>query len=821
MIYFFLGEDYVFGSYIDWNSQHGVLPDYFRQKFYETGSLTGQFALELGGGMNPYALAYHGMLNPVLLPSYLFPHLNMYHYLIISGLMLFFLSLILLYLWMRQNRFSQALSFFSVLLLAFSGPFLFHFHKQVMFVDYFPFLLLALMGVDRLLLRRKKALFIISFTLALMTSFFYAVSLIVTVSVYFFYRYLDLHKGLRGHPIRHIGSFALSGLTACLLTCALTLPSFIAILGGRETNAHTEFPSLLKLFLPRISFSHLLYSTYGAGLNLLLMFALFALFFYKKPHATFLSAALLILWLFPICSFAMNAFLYDRGKAFITLLPLCLLAINLLIRDRSSLKIPTSAIIAFLIAVPIIAALFDRTYLLFLAGESILLAVMLIIWKQRKTPFPLCISSICILLILCIVSNTGERAEYLKKYRYEDFISPVKSELLSTYAKADSPTRITDLTGAWYTCNQTYGKNLLRASVYASSSNQSYLHLFHQNLCLTNPTTNKITIADVNNIFYATLMGQEWMIGWESTQMAGYEKKAQKEKWVLYRNQTVYTLGFSAARLMSLREFNTLSPADKQFALTGYAVVEDDSLPDVYTSPFRKLDIDGQIPLKKSSAGWRIQSDTDVKFSLSPNAGPNAIYAVRVKFEQMQDYHIYLTVNDIKNTFSGYNSAFPNDNSDLWYIISASEEIDTLNFTFSSGDYTASAIEVYAMDNTALSENRSQMTMMDTLNYDGVDTLSGSITLSANSAFLFTIPIADGFTLYIDGEKTPIEIIDTAFIGARLSAGRHEIVLTYSPPMQSAGLMLSGIGIGLLIGLILWDHRKRWLSIGNAPNYND
>ena len=47
--WFFIGRFGIFGSKVDWISQHSVIPDYFRQQFYETGELFPEFALNLGG----------------------------------------------------------------------------------------------------------------------------------------------------------------------------------------------------------------------------------------------------------------------------------------------------------------------------------------------------------------------------------------------------------------------------------------------------------------------------------------------------------------------------------------------------------------------------------------------------------------------------------------------------------------------------------------------------------------------------------------------------------------------------------------------------
>ena len=65
------------GSQIDWISQHTVLAEYFRQRFYSTHEFFPQFASELGGGQNIYNFAYYGLYSPLVLLSYAFPFLSM------------------------------------------------------------------------------------------------------------------------------------------------------------------------------------------------------------------------------------------------------------------------------------------------------------------------------------------------------------------------------------------------------------------------------------------------------------------------------------------------------------------------------------------------------------------------------------------------------------------------------------------------------------------------------------------------------------------------------------------------------------------------
>ena len=78
----FVGRNGVFGAKVDWISQHSVIPDYFRQQFYDTGELFPEFAANLGGGQNIYNFSYYGLYSPVILLSYLLPFVKMSDYII-------------------------------------------------------------------------------------------------------------------------------------------------------------------------------------------------------------------------------------------------------------------------------------------------------------------------------------------------------------------------------------------------------------------------------------------------------------------------------------------------------------------------------------------------------------------------------------------------------------------------------------------------------------------------------------------------------------------------------------------------------------------
>ena len=97
----------VFGANVDWISQHSVLPEYFRQQFYDTGQLFPEFAANIGGGQNIYNFSYYGLYSPLILPSYFLPFLKMSDYMIAVSLLCLLADVLLFFKLLRQNDVSK------------------------------------------------------------------------------------------------------------------------------------------------------------------------------------------------------------------------------------------------------------------------------------------------------------------------------------------------------------------------------------------------------------------------------------------------------------------------------------------------------------------------------------------------------------------------------------------------------------------------------------------------------------------------------------------------------------------------------------------
>lgn len=98
--------------------------------------------------------------------------------------------------------------------------------------------------------------------------------------------------------------------------------------------------------------------------------------------------------------------------------------------------------------------------------------------------------------------------------------------------------------------------------------------------------------------------------------------------------------------------------------------------------------------------------------------------------------------------------------------------------------------------------------MLDVTEY-GDSCLKGKITVDQDGVFVTSIPYEAGWTLKVDGRTRQIsELVGGAWISTSLSAGEHEIELTFRPPGLIAGLLITLACIGLLIAAEWWRRRR-------------
>ncbi len=310
---------YLFASTLDWPGQHVTIPEYFRTLFYSTFDIFPDLALNIGNGQNIYNFSYYGLLSPIILISYLLPFISMQTYLIGSSIIIAMISSVMLYLFLHKHKYSSEVCFISSFLFIFSSAISFQIHRHIMFVNYMPFLILGLSGVDKIFNEKKSWLLTLSTFLMIMTSYYFSIGGILCLFIYALYRYLNhMNKVTIKSFFKTLFSIIVPVLVAVLCSAIITIPTLSVLISGRaESNT---FISLKDLLLPAINTRSLLYYHYGIGLTAIIIPAIINLFKKNKANIT-LGIILTIVVIFNIFNYILNGTMYIDGKSLIPLLP--------------------------------------------------------------------------------------------------------------------------------------------------------------------------------------------------------------------------------------------------------------------------------------------------------------------------------------------------------------------------------------------------------------------------------------------------------------------------------------------------------------------
>ena len=856
-MFFLTGTKYLYGSMVDWVSQHSVLPEVYRQHFYETGHLIPEFLPEVGAGQNAYNFAYYGLLNPIILPSYLLPFVSMVTYLQAVSVLGLLASAWLFLLWLRRaERRSDVLGAapgenaarLATCLFAAATPLLYHSHKQVMFTAYMPFLLLALIGVDRFFARRRGGLLACMVTLLFLTSYLQAVSAVVVVTVYGIFRWLALpnRPGFVKTALRFAGTIC-AGVAAGGI---LLVPTAMAVFSGRG-QGNCEPERLVSMLFPNFPVHEALYSGYGLGMTAILLWATTALLLSRRRRGLrFLPGVLFVLCCWPVFRYLLNGFLYSRAKALIPFAPLAALVIGLwydgefgrkevsqgnsgdsaqsgrrylFLRTRACDIAVFAAVPAISLASAAITGYWKETGL-FIADWILIPLILFMAHRRRQAWFavPTVLLAVCVSFVY---SNTDTMTE---RQFAQELHSEEKSSLLSEVFSEESKKsggdafRSNDLSSPKYASNAVYGSRYLTTGLYSSICNQNYLRMLYEDLHLANPAVNDISFSPQNDWTFQTLMGVRFLITRESetgnTLPAGSEIVRSGDGFAVARNNDAYALAFLPKSRMSERQYRALTPAMRRIALLAYAVVDED-LPDVKLPELTTVRTDETFGWPVTPAGLvAVASDapgTSRGISV-PEPLDETLYFVSTRIPAMRFHRSAIAINGTLNALSGSRNTRPNGNYNFLYTLTGTKHDNRLEVTLPhGGGFACEKFTVQSVSLATLRALRGEVAMAEGLHFTKDSELTGRITAEAPGTMVISMPYDEGFRIRVDGREVALKRVDGGLIGCDVDAGEHEFTVAYRAKGRTVGVCVSILGV-LGIAWIIVSARLPRKNAGSA-----
>ncbi len=821
----FVGRYGIFGAKVDWLSQHSVLPDYFRQQFYATGKLFPEFAANLGGGQNIYHFAYYGLYSPLILPSYLLPFVKMSDYIMAVSITGLTASVLLFYYWLKSRKTDTGTAFILSLMFLLAGPMIGQYSGQIMFVDYMPFLCLALIGVDRYFEQEKSGLFTVSVFLMIMTSFYFSIGGMLSLGLYGLHRYFEQREGNRVAVrsfLRDGLCFVRSMILAVLMSGFFLVPTALALTGGRSKEQNTSFASF---FIPQITVERFAYSIYGIGLTTLVITVLLTGLLYRKVYEKVLTYGCVIVLVIPVFAYLLNGGLYIRDKVFIPFLPLLCYLIGIYLEKCRKKELSFIAgIVPYIITTifvyiarnQFVSKGIGKSIWKVLLAESILFLICYVLYcalkryhKETKEILMLALPSV---ICLAVTMNTFYQMKpdrYVSRKLYRDVTGEQNRQAVKEALKDDGYYR-TEQKGSddenAADLNRIWDVEQNITSIYSSAYNPDY-HTFRQKTFgLEEPFRNGMMQSVSKNPVFQRMMGVRYIVS--DSDVPGYTLVKKCGTTGIYQNKDAAPVMYATDRVMTEEEYKKLAFPYNQTAFLEYAVVGE------HTESSDQNIMTAYEPVSLKMANNRTTGGAEQK--TIQQEGQKQILFLRFRVDNAHpNKDVAVWINGIRNKLSAKDHVYYNENKTFTYAVPLKDGEDNISVTFGKGKYRLRHVQAYL---GSLPE-RSELLYQSEIQVDKKQTednvIQGTIHVKKDGWFITSIPYDKHFKIYIDGKETEIQKVNTAFLGCKIESGNHEVKIIYHAPGTTTGKVLSLIGIAGFVLVLVQEKRKQKIIQGS------
>ena len=211
---------------------------------------------------------------------------------------------------------------------------------------------------------------------------------------------------------------------------------------------------------------------------------------------------------------------------------------------------------------------------------------------------------------------------------------------------------------------------------------------------------------------------------------------------------------------------------------------------------------DKQIQVTPVKKGYRITATESgvLRIPLDPDMKNGTLY-FRFQVENHTADPVVISANGRRNKLSGLDAPYPNENNVFSYMLKEKGRDKYISLKLSAGTYDLTEIACYRFPTTLFQKKQVQSaTLLPEEQWNKNSVLSCAITAGEDGYFVTSIPMQNGLKLYVDGKVTKLEKVNTAFAGAKVTAGTHTVDLQFDPPGQRYGMMASLLSV-ILFGI--------------------
>ena len=159
---------------------------------------------------------------------------------------------------------------------------------------------------------------------------------------------------------------------------------------------------------------------------------------------------------------------------------------------------------------------------------------------------------------------------------------------------------------------------------------------------------------------------------------------------------------------------------------------------------------------------------------------------------------IEISLEGERNKLSSIQHMYYNRNTVFTYAVGLEKGQKTVRLSLGKGEYTIKDMSAY---NGVLNEDTGLYQSVFRVDKEQTkgNLIQGRIKSQKDGMFITSIPFDKGFEMTIDGVKVKCEKVNKAFLGFHLEAGKHKIRILYHAPGVTAGKILTGLGVLIVI----------------------
>ncbi len=733
-----------------------------------------------------------------------------------------------------QRKFSDYTTMIFSVMFAMCGYFTAH-TINPMWLDGLIALPLVIMGVEKVVDKRKFLLYTVSLLYIFIANYYIGYMVGIFSALYFLYYLISGRSSVKGFKqlVKSTAVYGFSSVAAILMSCPVIIPVYKSLSMGKLSYGDTDRPleenfNIADIFLKLFPATYdtirpeglpMIYCGTLALIFVIIYFTMkkiplrqriaggyligvFVLSMYIKPVDMFWHGGQVPVWMPFRYSFILTYLLIMFGAE----------SFEIFSADKSRRAKPIGAVSIALLAVLLLCdyykgnEYFGTTLiivipLICLAVIAALLAAFVRFNKNKVMKVVLLTAVSAELIANCAITFqlAHEDIYYSSRESYVNEIPPAR-EVMNELRALDDGFYRSEKT-FHRTVNDPLALEMYGVSHSSSTYNRKVITLMDK---LGWGGRDHYTRYDGATMLLDDIFGIKYVLSKRADLVPYSEVKFAKNGISVYENKDVLPLAYLADTRIIGADIYGESPLAIQAHLARKLMGDDD-----YTEFYHRIDdvifnsenvsigstTDGHISYKKRENGREASVSYNV---LMPHSGKAYAY-----FPSWYERECGLFVNDtyIKNYFE-------NENHTAVYLgtYEEGESFDVKLDLHKDDMYLTEAMFFYLDDSELekFSQTMREKNAQTVVKKTGHASLEISVNAAEDCALFASIPFEDGWEAYIDGERTDIlPAVDGTLTSLYVPAGEHTITMKFTSPGLKTGLMMMGLGILILASLIV------------------